>query len=224
MKIVVLCGDDEAASRSRYLQIVSGVKKKNWQVVRVSVQDKYSLAERLSSHTLFEQETLFVVDNAGKLPIVELKWLAKNYGKYSGSLLLYQKGNLPVALKNALPKDTAYEKFDLPKVIFKFLESFYPGNQKNALRLLEEFLLLNPPEVIIAVLGRHLRDVYLAKIDGFENMPDWRLGKLKKQAEKFTTEALTDTINTLSDIDYSSKTSSVNVKFLLELLIIEKLG
>ncbi len=223
MKIVVVYGEDEAKARERYSQIISAVKKKNWQVADVSTVGKFSLPERISSMTLFGDNTLFTLDSVKKLTPTEIKWLAKNFDKYEGSLLIFQKGTLPADIKKEFPKSTTYEQFEVPKIIFIFLESFYPGNAQTCLKLLDKFLNEAAPEAVVATLGRHLRDLYWVRVGGLE-LPAWRLGKLKNQSQKFTKEILEDTINALSDIDIGSKTSSVNTRFLLELLIIEKLG
>lgn len=224
MKIVVISGEEKAKARSRYAQISKGVKKKGWEVVGINFSDKFSLAERLTSSSLFPDEVLYVIDDAKKVSIDDLKWIGKNSEKYQGSLLIYYSGKLPATYKNALPKATTYENFDIPTIIFQFMESFYPKNRKACLALLEKLLIDSPIEMVIFMLARHLRDLYWAQ-EGGRGMalPSWRAGKLKAQAEKFTKQELTDTIDSLAEIDFKSKTGGPDARFLLEILIAEKL-
>lgn len=224
MKIVVISGEDTAKARERYSQIISGVKKKGWDIMRISTDDKISVGEKLTGSSLFPEEILYTIDDIKKFAIADIKWIGKNADKYEGSLLIYCSGALPATVKNALPKDSKIENFELTKIIFVFLESFYPGNGKRILELFEELLKDNPIEVIMLMLARHLRDLYWV-LEGGKGMslPSWRAQKLKAQAMKFTKENLRDTISSLAEIDIKSKTSDVDAKFLLEILIAEKL-
>lgn len=225
MKIVVLYGEDESKARQRFAQIVRDVKKKEWEVVSLNSKGNFNLAEKLTSTSLFSDRVLYTLDNLKKLPLSELKWLSKNSDNYEGSLLVFHKGNLPPATRAAFPKSTKYEKFEIPQIIFTFLESLYPGNSTRALSLFEELLKKDASELVIAMLARHLRDLYWV-MDGADgmNVQSWRLGKLKSQANKFTKESLKGTIEELANIDYQSKTGAKNTRFLLEIMIITQLS
>jgi len=225
MKIVVLYGDDVAKSRERFFSIISGVKKKGWEVVDIIPETKFSLADKLVATSLFPGEVLYMIDNLKKISEKELSWLSKNSDKYDGSLLVYSDAPLSATLKKYFPKSTVFESFDVPKILFTFLDAFYPNNSKRVLEMFENLLGVTPLELVIAMLGRHLRDLYWA-LEGGKGMAAqaWRISKLKAQAGKFTKEMLRDTIDTLADIDFKGKTSDVDTRFLLELMIIEKLG
>lgn len=225
MKIVVLYGEDETRARQRYRQIIQGVKKKEWEVVSLSSKGNFSLAEKLTSSSLFSDRVLYTLENLSKLALTELKWLAKNSDNYEGSLLIFHKGNIPPGTRAAFPKSAKYEKFEVPQVLFTFLDSFYPGNGKRALALFEELLEKEAQELVVAMLARQLRDLCWV-MDGAHgmNIQSWRLGKLKSQANKFTKERLKGTIEELSNIDYQSKSGTKNTRFLLEIMIITQLS
>ncbi len=216
MKIVVISGEDIDKARKRYSQIISGVKKKDWEVVPYS-------ADRLISTGLFTTNILYSIDGIKKLRPEEFKWLTKNVDKYEGSLLIYVEGKLSATIRKALPKSVKIENFEPPQVIWQFLDSFYPGNSKVSLKLFEKLTENEALELVIAMLARHLRDLYWV-VDGAKGMsaPSWRQAKLKAQANKFTKAGLVDTIDSLAELDYKSKTSDSDAKLLLEMLIIEK--
>jgi DNA polymerase III delta subunit len=89
--------------------------------------------------------------------------------------------------------------------------------------MLTQVLETTPMELLVAMLARHLRDLYWVLEGGAGmNLPSWRAGKLHTQAVKFTKETLQDTINALAEIDIKSKTSDTDARFLFEILIAEK--
>src|SRR3989344_1894762 len=222
MKIVVLQGDDTARARARYTQIIAGVKKKNWDVVPIQVAKP--LPEQLVSTNLFTTDILYSIDGIKKLKSEELKWLSKNADKYEGSLLVFVEGKVPTLFRNALPKTAKYETFDLPVLVWQFVDSFYPGNSKKSLVLFEKVIATEAVEFVVAMLARQLRDLYWV-VNGAKGMSasSWRQAKIEKQKRKVTKAGLVDTIDSLAELDYKSKTSDTDTKLMLEMLIIEKL-
>lgn len=217
MKIVVISGEDQKKARERYAQIISGVKKKNWEVVPYS-------RDLIVSTGLFMTDILYSLDGIKTASLDDFKWLSRNADKYDGSLLIYVDGKLPALVRKALPKSTEFETFDTPELIWKFLDSFYPGNAKEALELFEELINTEAFELISFMLGRHLRDLYWVTEGGKGmNLPGWRAGKLKAQAAKFTKVKLRDTIYAIADIDIKSKTSDFDSRLGMEMMIVEKL-
>jgi len=223
MKIVVLEGDDVVKARARYYQIISAVKKKGWEIVHVKANR--NLAEQLVSKSLFTENILYVIEEVKVLSQKELSWLKNNFEKFEGKLLIYCEGKIPTKIKNSLPQKTKFETFDLPVIVWQFLDSFYPGNSKRCFSLFEELIQNSPVELIVAMLGRHLRDLYwILKNEGSMNMPLWRKNKLKSQVKRFTKQQLKDTINNLAEIDYKGKISDFNVRLGVEMMILESLA
>ena len=123
-----------------------------------------------------------------------------------------------------MPADFKLEKFELPKILFTSLESFYPGNSERAIRLLHDLIKTEAVEMIFFMLSRHLRDLYWISTDPKSpQFPAWRASKLKSQANKFGTERLIQIISDLSDIDIDVKTSKANLLTSLDLLMVKQL-
>ncbi len=224
MKVILIQGEHTVPSRKRFLEIITSAKKKNWEIIRISTKDKFSLVEKLRLASLFQNQMLYVVEEANKLSSSDLSQLSNNDSYLPAHLLLWQKGRASQKLKKALPKDTKVENFDLPKIIFTFFASLYPGNSQKALILLHQLLEFEPIEFIFALSGRYFRDLYWTKIEPETlNYPAWRLQRLKKQASKFSRKHLKEIINQLSDIDIKAKTSKVSLAISLDLLISSKL-
>jgi len=126
---------------------------------------------------------------------------------------------------NLFPEETKIETFKLPKIIYKFLDSFYPGNSEQSLKFLHSLAQTEAPEFILAYLGRHLRDLYWVGIDpaGLPFKEDWRILKLVNQTKKFGKNQIRGLIGEVAALDMTIKTSSDSFEGLLDQLIVSRL-
>ena len=212
MKIIILHGDDILKSYERLTKFTKEAKNRCWEVA------DYNL-DSIANQSLFGAERFYILKDYKLLTKKDIS----NLSKYDGNLIIYNEGNIPALFIKTLPKDIKIEKFELPRLVFKFADSFYPTNANVCLKLLHELSTNEPIELTFFWLTRHLRDLYWAKV-GSPNYPDWRLNKLKSQSNKFSDKLLKEIINDLSNIDVKVKTSKANLKDSLDLLIVKKLG
>ena len=211
MKIIVLHGDDSAKSYERLMKFVETAKKRSWEILT----DEFP-----NTPSLFGTERLIIYRDYKLLTSKDIK----NFDRFEGTLVIYHPGDLPQTFIKQMPKDFKMEKFELPKILFTFLESFYPGNSKRTLKLLHDLVKNTAVELIFFMLARHLKDLYWVTIDPTTNQyPSWRLSKLKSQANKFTVENLKLIIKNLADIDILVKTSKADLLTELDLLIVKQL-
>jgi DNA polymerase III delta subunit len=224
MKIIILHGDDVYKSQQRLDKFIEVAKKRDWEISRLEGSKVTNLGQELSSKSLFQKERLVIIEEPNKLTRKNLKWFKVNSQKLTGTIILYSNLLLsPVFLKE-LPENIRVEIFRLPKIIFTFLDSFYPKNGKNILKLLHKLTEDEPIEFIFSLLARQMRDLYWISCDPAQiTYPSWRLNKLKIQSKKFTPGKLKELIAELSDIDIKAKTSEVNLLDSLDQLIITKL-
>ena len=224
MKIIVLHGDDALKSYERLQKFIDVGQNRSWEIIRID--SKYeNIPEALAARGLFEKDKLVIVSDFGLLNKKAISWINQKKKSIGGTLIVYNSSPLSKTKLNSLKSIDKIESFDLPKLIWKFLDSFYPGNSLSSLKLLEELSKSNPVEFVFALLGRHIRDVYWAKIEP-DTMPypSWRVGKLKSQASKFSSsDEIRELINALADTDIESKTGSDSLKDLLDFIIITKL-
>ncbi len=138
-------------------------------------------------------------------------------------VLYYDKALAQNILKK-LPKEAKIEEFKLAKIIFKFLDSFYPKNAVNCLRLLHGVIKNEPAEFALALLAKQLRDLYWVSIDGKSlSYPGWRISRLKNQSSKFAQGEVKNLISELAKIDVEAKTSKAELVPSLDLLIASRL-
>jgi len=211
MKIIVLHGDDTVKSYERLMKFVEAAKKRGWEIVT----DEFP-----NTPSLFGTDRLIIYRDFSLLTKRDIV----NFDKFDGTLVIYHDGVLSQTFLKLMPKDFKMEKFDLPKLLFTFLESFYPGNSLRCLKMLHNLAEFQAVELIFFMLARHLRDLYWVSVDTKSvQFPAWRMSKLKSQAEKFGEEKLKQVISKLSDIDIAVKTSKGDLLTELDLLIVKQL-
>jgi DNA polymerase III delta subunit len=223
MKLFILHGDNLTDSYARLAKFISAAKKRGWEIVKVNEELK-SLSEVLVSQNLFVSEKLVIIENINKVSAKNLKWLKNNIRTLEGNLVVYHPAILNKTQIDKLPKPDKTEEFKHPKLLWSFLDSVYPGNARNTIILFEKVVETEPEELVFAMLARHLRDLYWAKTDyNSMNLPAWRKGKLKNQANKYTDGKLEEIISYLAEIDVLTKTSDTGLKKELDFLLAREL-
>lgn len=223
MKIILLHGDDELKSYKRLSTFMDEAKSRSWDIVSLDDSDM-TFQEALVSSALFPKERFFVLKDIKKLGKKETEWLGKKSKDLGGNLIIYHQGFAPITLIKSLPQPLKVEEFKLPKLIFQFLESISPKNIKGTIELLHEIAETQPPEFIFSLLSKQIRDLYWVKIDEKTlPYPSWRVGKLKKQADNFSTPKLKELLALLAKIDVNVKTSNAEIVPSLDLFIATRL-
>jgi len=220
MKVILLHGDHSTKSRERLQRFIDVAKRRNWEVVRSSQLKSTTLMDSISTNSLFKKKRLFVIDELAKMNVKELEWMKTSLNKFDGNLVCYHNKLISKTLLSKLPKIDKTEEYKLPKLIFTLLDNFYPGNTDRLLKLLHDTLKNEAPEFVMALLSRHLKDLYKIKVDeNGSNLPLWRKNKLKSQVSNFNKDKLENIISELARIDVESKTTDSSTSDLLDLLV-----
>jgi DNA polymerase III delta subunit len=223
MKVTLIHGENSEASLDYLKGTIDSFKKNGLQINKIS-DSTLSLSESLSAGNLFSQPNLYLLENPAKISPQEIKWLSEKTKTFPGTLIIYYDSQQPVTTLKALSGISEVKEFKLPRIIFSFLESFVPGKARESLLFLHELVKRQPPEFVFAVLAKHLRDLYWAKVAAETlEYPDWRLSRLRKQASTFSEEKIKKIINALAKIDVSAKTSKQELTSSLDLLIASQL-
>ncbi len=223
MKIVILHGDNLAKVAQRLTKFIDTARQRGWKIERSSNYINLNLQELLGSTSLFEETKLIILDDIKKIKKTDLAWLKKNHRKLDGTLIIVNNGLLTKSAVSTFPKADKIEVFELPKLIWAFLDSFYPGNSKQSLKLLHDVLDKEAIELIFYFLVRRLRDLYLAPNPEKMNIPAWRASKLLAQAKRFTKIQLIEIISVLANADYEAKTGEGDLTRALDVVIATKL-
>lgn len=178
MKIFVVHGTDNKKSYERLSKFITTAKKRDWEIVNDKIEDTPSL---------FNNEKLIIIRDYKILTKADLH-LAE---KIDGYLVIYHKDNLPKTFLNSI-KIEKEEKYDLPIILWKFLDSF-------DLTLFHQLLEDNAVEYVFAMIAWKLKQKYI-------NNPTLENGKL---------------ISELTEIDVKSKTGKVDLKLALEIFLLK---
>lgn len=224
MKLIVVHGDHVVESRERLQKFTEVARKRGWEIERIYDNTK-NLKEVLVSNSLFNKDRLVIIENFKLINKGGFDWLKKNTKKIDGNVVIYHEGELSKTALKKIPNPEKVEEFKLPKLIWTFLDSIYPDNAKHALVLLHELIENEPVGFVFALLSSHMRDVYWAKVAP-ETIPypSWRVGKLKSQARKFSSEDdIAELIEELAQADIKAKTSQDNLTDSLDFIIASEL-
>ena len=223
MNITVIHGDNSLASYEQLQKLIESAKNKGFFITKITEKDE-KIAEILSKQDLFNEKRLIVVNDWDNLKLTDIKWINDHKKNYDIALIIYKNKTISKTFLNKIEKIDKVELFDVPKIIWSFMESFYPKNTTNCLKFLNEIIKKNAVEFVFAMLARHLRDVYWATLPGSEKeFQSWRFSKLKFQAKKMGNEKVKEILRIMGEIDIKVKTTNSNLKDELDLLIITQL-
>jgi len=223
MKIYLIHGDHSEKSYSKLNEYLDKGREKEWKIINIKANNGF-LIEALLSIDLFDKNRIYVSRSFSKLSKKDIEFLNDNKEKLPGVLIFYSETKINDSYIKKINNIDRVEEFPLPKIIFSFLESFFPKNTNNCLKLYHSLLTNEKIEFIFYLLSKHLRDLYwVSKYPSKIPYPSWRVEKLERQASKFKEGSIKDIINLLSDIDIKSKTTASNLADLLDFLIITKL-
>ncbi len=223
MKLIVLHGDNLEKISNRLLVFIGEAKKRGWDIKRISDANE-SLAAQMTKESLFGETSLYIWEKYSKLNKKDISWLKNKTQELDATLVIYNEGLIHATSLKSLPDPKNIEEYKLPKLIWKFLDSFYPGNSREVMELLHE---LDKNEEIIfvfALLARHIRDlIWVKKSPDTLDYASWRLSKLKNQSNKYNNGMLNELLNDFAKADVASKTSKNNLLDSLDFIIATRL-
>lgn len=220
--MILIHGEDAAKSRDFLNSLRKDYENKNFQITTIPGDkvDTLIVEDLGSSQSLFNEKRLIIVEDFfSNKKNKDRKWSA------GIETIFYESGKL-----SSLPKNIELEvrTFDFEPVVFKFLDSIYPGNQQVFVPLYYKYLMSTPAELAFTMIVRQFRFMILSLEKGsdnpsdFYNLASWQLNKLKSQASKFGQEKLVLIYRNLSQIDEETKTgkSELPLESRLELFLL----
>lgn len=219
MKSIILYGDNVDLIEKRLIVFRKKATKDGFNIV--DINDDNLKTFNLSGSSLFSQKTIYFADNFKTDQFDYYKKLTKTMSE-DDIFVVTTKSPPKKDLKEVLGKNTVYEQFVTPKIIWSFLESIYPGNLTNIFRLKKDVVKNTPGELLLHLVAMQFIQMYEVLNDG-KNIPEWKRHRLLNQASKFKGSGIADMINDLSEIDIKVKSSSADISSELDFLFISKL-
>lgn len=211
MDKLLLHGDNIVESRDHLLFLK---KKHTGEVIALSGKtlEIDMLIQATQSASLFSENKLIIIENLfSKLSKVNLdkilNFLDKN--KFDFEIILWEGKALGKRDTNKI-KSFILKQFDIPKLLFKFVESINPLNKQKSLELLYKVRKNASDDFIFLMVVRQIRLLIMAKNLCLDKMPGWMIHKFKSQADCFSQENLVKLYRKLLLIDIGQKTGSYN--------------
>lgn len=205
--MLIIHGDNQVDSRQFLLEQIKQAKTKDKEIVRFEGKetDLERLQQALESRSLLGQEKLVILENFfPKSPKPILDYLIQTNPK---NLIIWENNELSqTKLKKFKAKTNL---FKLPPIIFNFLDSFLPGNNRNALMILKKAVAQSSAENVFYMLARQIRYLIIANQlgkKGLSGLHPFQQQKIASQAKKFELSQLLTLHRKLLYIDWQQKT------------------
>ncbi len=206
--IYLFHGDDNYQSRQKLFSVL----KKYHQVDSLSDSeiDPESLV-RLTSGLFNTANRAIVLNQLFSLSQVKLKKILPLIKELSQEIdvFIWEAKRLPPAKINLLGPKIKTQLFRLPPNLFKFLDNI-GQNSRTCLNFLEKTFKTHPPELIIYLAEKRLREMLLAKTAPNQlQLAGWRRSKLLSQVKKLALEEIREIYLELIEIDWKNKTGQL---------------
>jgi DNA polymerase III delta subunit len=210
--ITLIHGDHIEASREELNRRRSESKAIDIRNLDGRSLDSSTLVQSLESSSLFGGDTLVVVERLfGKLgrQVKKIEELCKLLvaSSQTTDILLWEDKEVGATVTKYLGKDARVMVFKLPVLIFQFLDGVKSGNGEMALKIYQDLVSSEAPELVFSMLVKRVRQLIQIADGGTpEGLADWQAGRLTTQAKSFTMEKLLASYKKLHDIEVSIKT------------------
>lgn len=188
------------------------IKEFSGEIIRLDGEkiDLTELKQTLESGSLFGKDKLIIVENlfSRRPSIIKDELIEYCRLSHPTNLIIWEGKEIDGRKLRSIPPQNV-NHFALNKVIFKFLDSISPGNQKVTLNFYHQCLPQDPPELIFYLLSQRIRDLIIIKDlgeEGIARLAPWQKKKLAYQAKRFTLEQLSALYRELLRIDWEQKT------------------
>lgn len=187
----------------------------------------------ISSQSLFGLERLVVIENffAGKKNREDIITFLNSSNINYELVFWEEKESKSKDLTKFSPSNTKILLYNLPSIIFKFLDSVYPGNLKQVLALFAQVLEANEAEIIFFMLVKQFRYLLLSRLEAkifpsdYSRLAPWQKQKIAGQSTHFTKDQLLDMYSHMLQLEYSLKSGQTSLEAAesLKLFLIQNL-
>jgi DNA polymerase III delta subunit len=218
MKVLLLTGDDEEKVQKRLFDIIKNSQEKGFAIERLETSEDLG---KLSQGLFFSKKTVIVDGKIIASKRLE-EWFRQNLSNPDLAVVIASKKE--VELSRLGINNAKVERYNLPKILWNFLDSLKRGNSKISIGLLKKLLIKEPPELILYFMGQRFVQMYLvSKYPKVVRLNEWQKTKLVVQSSGLSLDEIRSLIGEICEIDYLSKVGKADLPTYLDLFIIKNL-
>lgn len=220
--LIIIHGDDTTKSRNYFIELK--LKYPDAQSLEGSDINLTSLTQILEGGSFFSEEKNIFIENfftkkktsSDYKLIIEYLKSAPDFAK----IVLWEGKELEKSILTSF-KDTNIKVFKHPTVLFAFLDSIKPNNEKRLLQLFNDALKTMDEEAVFYMLVRHFRMLLALSskeqvntgtqyvISELKRLSPWQKTKLERQSSLFSIQQLTIFYRKLFEIESALKTGNL---------------
>lgn len=225
--IIIIHGNDVIKTRDK----IQEYKKAYSEINIIEGKDLLleNLKQNLEANSLFyeDKKRLLIVENLfskNKTKDTILDYLINN--SLSQDLLIWEEKEVKNKDFSELAKKSQVVKFNLPPIIFKFLDSLYPGNIKEVISYLNALIKTADIEMVFFMMVKLYRMLIQAKSgtkkgsSDYDNIMSWQKTKYHHQANKYSFIQLIYIYRYLEKIDYDIKNGKTDIDLISQLRLL----
>ncbi len=209
--IIILHGENTIKSRDRLTQLVTDLKVKNQEIIRLEAKklDLPQLEEMLLKNNLFGNQEVLIIEELHSLPKSKKKdeLINKIANNNQKDIILWEKRDLTITMLKKFSQ-AKVEQFKLTNALFSWLDLFHHQTPiKQNLQALKKAIQNNGDYMCFIMLARQISLLIYAKDGGQVKGAPFMISKLKKQAQAFSLEKLLKLHKQLFELDQQMKSS-----------------
>ncbi len=221
--MLIIHGDNQVESRQFLVNQIEQAKAKDREIVRFEGNEVEleKLQQALEGLSLLGKKKLVVIENllTKSPPKSIMDYLIKTQPR---NLIIWEEKEISQSKTNKFKAQV--KLFKLPPIIFKFLDSLLPGNNRHSLSLLKQAVGQSSAENVFYMIARQVRYLIIANQMGKEGLAElhpFQQQKIAAQAKKFQLSQLLELHRKLLYIDWQQKTGQapMNLAGQLDLLV-----
>jgi len=207
--ITVFCGNDFSASRKAFLDYLDQQVQNGFLVERIEGKELNSeKIEIISSpFDLFQKKRCLAITGLfSSIRKENREKILKQLFSLDFQIVDWEEKEFTKKEQLSLP-NFLFKNYQLPSVIFSFLENLAPGKTKSNLALFQKVIQEKDPQFVFNMIIRQFHLLILVDQKSNSNLPDWQVSRLKKQLQLFSSEKLFHIYKKLLEIDFRQKNS-----------------
>ncbi len=202
-------GDDNFQSRQKLFNALRPYRETKFLPAKEITSEKLV---NLTGGLFSSKKKSLTIEKLFSLPKSSIEKIVSQLEKMGDDIdiFLWENKKIIPSKLSVLGKKRKVSLSQIPATIFKLLDSIGQSNPYNSLNFLKLTFKSHPPELILYLMEKRLRDLLITKIDSDKlKIPPWQKKRLMGQVQKLSLEKIKDVYLNLIEIEWKNKTGQL---------------